>query len=274
MKRKQSGERHGGPDTDALVVTKHDKVAEVASMQRRTFLRRSAAVAAGGVATAAGAQSLEIPPSNLDRGTADEPEGVRRTLEVRGRRDAQPHRRAGEPAELVRLEHVADPEAARHHHAERTLLRAPSRRRAGHRSGRASPRDPRHGAPAAGVHHERPDEVPVGVALLLPRVLGQRPHRLDQGRVDHGAAEPRPALVRAVDRRAALVAARRGGHRSEGQVDALRRRRRRGPHALASRSRRRCPTRSSSTARTARCCGPSRAIRCARSCPAGKATSA
>ncbi len=37
-------------------------------MQRRAFLRRGAAVAAGGMATAAGAQTLEIPPSNLAAG--------------------------------------------------------------------------------------------------------------------------------------------------------------------------------------------------------------
>jgi len=68
VNRKQSDKRRGEKDTDALVVTRHDKVAEVASMQRRAFLRRGAAVAAGGMATAAGAQTLEIPPSNLAAG--------------------------------------------------------------------------------------------------------------------------------------------------------------------------------------------------------------
>ena len=74
--------------------------------------------------------------------------------------------------------------------------------------------------------------LPVGVALPFPRVLGQRPHRLAQARLDHRAADARPALGRAVDRRAGLHAARGSGHRSEGQVGAVRRRRRVGARAL------------------------------------------
>jgi sulfane dehydrogenase subunit SoxC len=71
MDVKRNGTREHG--TDALLVNKHDHVANVASMQRRTFLRRTAAVAAGGVATAAGAQTLEIPPSNLAPGRPMDP---------------------------------------------------------------------------------------------------------------------------------------------------------------------------------------------------------
>ena len=57
----------------------------------------------------------------------------------------------------------------------------------------APARDPRHGAAAARVLDGRPDALPGGLALLLPRVLGQRPHRLAQARLDDRAADARPA---------------------------------------------------------------------------------
>ncbi len=211
--------------------------ARLESEDRRTFFRRSAAVAggalaAGGLVSAARGAPLAIPRHRAGDGPAHRAGGVRHAVEVREERCAAPHRCLREPPELVRLEHDAAPVPARGHDAERTDLRAPPRRHAGHRPGDASPGDPRHGAPAAAVHDGRPDAVPGGLAVPFPRVLGQRAHRLAEERLDHGAADPRTALRRPVDRRSALVAARRGRRPAGREVAALRGRGRRGPHAL------------------------------------------
>ena len=52
------------------------------------------------------------------------------------------------------------------------------------------------------------DALPIGVQVLFPRVLGQRPDRLAQGRFHDRAADSRTAVVRAMDRRPGFVAAR------------------------------------------------------------------
>lgn len=136
---------------------------------------------------------------------------VRHALEVRGAREAPPDGRLRQPAELLGLEHDAAAPAARHRDPERPHLRAPPQRRAGHRPRQAHLRDPRDGAPAAQVFDGGPDEVPVGVALLLPRMLRQRPHGLARAQVGHRPADARPAVLRAVDRRPGRHAARGGG---------------------------------------------------------------
>ena len=60
--------RADGPDASAPLAPKQDTMADAAIEQRRSFLRRSAVAAAGGVALGAGAQTLEIPKSNLAAG--------------------------------------------------------------------------------------------------------------------------------------------------------------------------------------------------------------
>ena len=62
--------RTDGPDASAPLAGKQDAMADAAVEQRRSFLRRSAAAAAGGVALGAGAQTLEIPKGNLAAGRA------------------------------------------------------------------------------------------------------------------------------------------------------------------------------------------------------------
>ena len=118
---------------------------------------------------------------------------LRRAVEVRGACSPPPQRRAQESAEFLRLEHDAAAGPVRHRHAERLDLRAPSQRHAGHRSRQAQARDPRHGEPAARIHDERPDALPVGVEVLFHGVLGQRPDRLVEGGVDDGPADARPS---------------------------------------------------------------------------------
>ena len=73
--------------------------ARLESEDRRTFFRRSAAVAggaiaAGGLASAARGAPLVVPLSELEMGRPIERDGLRHAVEVRGARGAAPHRRA------------------------------------------------------------------------------------------------------------------------------------------------------------------------------------
>ena len=81
------------------------------------------------------------------------------------------------------------------------------------------------------LQHGRSAQVPVGLAFLFHGVLRQRPHRLAQARLEDRAADPRPAVVCAMDGRARLHAARRSGDRSGRHLGAGRRRRWGGPCA-------------------------------------------
>ena len=217
-----------------------DKAADPSSLQsqaRRSFLRSGMALAGATVASASGiaaarAQRLEIPRSALEMGRIIEPEayGMPSKFEAtvkRRRSDVLVNRQNWSDWSMTPLQHHAG-----HRHPQRAVLRAPSRRRSGHQPGRAPARDPRHGEAAAQVLHERPGALPGGVEVLLPRMLGQRAHRLDQGRINHRAADARPALVRAVDRHSGRNPARRGRHRSGRQVGAVRRRGRLRPCAF------------------------------------------
>ena len=113
----------------------------------------------------------------------------------------------------------AAPSARRYRHAERPALLYRSLRRAEHRPGPAQARDPRHGAPAAGIH--------AGDAVALPArhphdFLGMRRQFgadvLQRAAAGDGAGDPRPRLQRRMDRRAAVDPARRSRHRSERQM--------------------------------------------------------
>lgn len=100
------------------------------SRNRRGFLRKTAALTGGALATGARAASLPIPRSAQE---------------------------AGRPIE-------ASAYGMLDHHAERPRLRAPPRGHARHRPEDASAGDPRHAEAAAAVHDGR-HALPVGVAL-------------------------------------------------------------------------------------------------------------
>ena len=91
------------------------------------------------------------------------------------------------------------------------ILRAASQRHAGHRSREAQARDPRHGAGSRSS--SAMDDLlryPSVSKFYFIGVLGQRPHRLAQGRVHDRAADARAPVVRAMDRHSGVLAARRG----------------------------------------------------------------
>ena len=88
----------------------------------------------------------------------------------------------------------------------------PGQARAGH---------PRHGQAAAGIHRRRAAALPDGDAQAFRRMRRQQRADVLAG-ADPGAAAgaARPGVLRGMDRRAGVDAARRGRRRSEGDVDA------------------------------------------------------
>ena len=92
--------------------------------------------------------------------------------------------------------------SARHHHAERPVLRALSCRTAGRRSGSAPADDPRPGRASAGPHHEGHRALSVGVAHPFHRMPGQWRHGMARRAVQLAAVQPRHDQLRGMDRRA------------------------------------------------------------------------
>ncbi|MGY4416167.1 hypothetical protein ACVWW4_007903 [Bradyrhizobium sp. LB7.1] len=104
-----------------------------------------------------------------------------------GRTDGKPALwRAVTVREGCRQEHLEDSQAVHiglrpdsiagarwHHHAERTVLRAASRRRSDHRSGSAPVDAARAGRASADLHNGRSQAFPVGIARPLSRMLRQ-----------------------------------------------------------------------------------------------------
>ena len=85
---------------------------------------------------------------------------------------------------------------------------------------RASPDDPRHGGPAAGLHHGRAEAAPVRVAHSLHRVPG-KPRQAD---AQNRSGNARIDQLRRMDRRAAVPAAQGGRRAKRGVLDRRRRR--------------------------------------------------
>ena len=201
---------------------------------------------------------------------------LRRSVEVRGERQAPRKPRAHAHAAVVGGVHAAA-EPVRDHHALRAALRAPSRRHAAGRPAPAPADDPRPRRASARLHDGRHRALPVGVAHPLHRMRRQHRHGMGQRRGSDGPVFARHALVQRVDRRAPVDAARRSRHRPrEGEVSAGRRRGRRVADAHDSACDGAGRRAWSATGRTARCCGRSRDTPCAcssRACRACRASS-
>ena len=156
---------------------------------------------------------------------------LRQALEARGA--CHPPRRAvadREPRVLGQLHAAA--RARRHHHAERALLRAPSWRHRGDRSGRLSADRPRPGRQAADLHARRPQALPARQPHPLPRMRGEFRHGVARRAAQRLPVHPRHGALRRIHRRAAARAARRGRREAEREVAARRRRRLRRDDAL------------------------------------------
>ena len=187
---------------------------------RRRFL---AAAGASGTALIGGSALAGNPknlPPNVPEWTRVLGDGVavaalRQAVEARGA--CHPPRRAvahREPRVLGQLHAAA--RARRHHHAERAVLRAPSRRHRGDRSGglpadRARPR-----RQAADLHARRPEALPAREPHPLPRMRGQLRHGVARRAAQRLPVHPRHGALRRIHRRAAARAARRG--RREGRT--------------------------------------------------------
>ena len=115
---------------------------------------------------------------------------------------------------------------------------------------------------------------PSDVAHPFHRMPGQRRHGMARRAAQFAAVHARHGRLRGMDGRQALDAAERSRPQEGGEVGLVEgcRRRSHEPQPAARRSA--STIVSSSMRRTAKRCGPSRAIRCGWSCPAGKATSA
>ena len=184
--------------------------------ERRRFMRNGAALAGATVATAAGiaaarAQRLEIPASSKEMGRIIEPEayGMPSKFEAqvkRRRSDVLVNRQNWSDWSMTPLQDqlgIVTPNGLffERHHAgvpdidpdQHTLVI--------------------HGMVKQPLKFSMSDlmRYPSRVEVLFPGVLGQRSHRLDQGRVDHRAAVARSAVLRAMDRHPGIDAA--GGSR-------------------------------------------------------------
>ena len=197
--------------------------------------------------TAAGAPALRSPAARARR-QSEEPAAQRSGLDARARRRRRgaplrqavearearhPPRRAvahGEPRVLGELHAAA--RARRHHHAERAVLRAPSRRHRRDRSGRLPADAARAGRQAADVHARRPQALSARQPHLLPRMRGEFRHGVARRAAQRLPVHPRHGALRRIHRRAAERAARGGRPQDEREVAARRRRRLRRDDAL------------------------------------------
>ena len=139
----------------------------------------------------------------------------------------RPRPGAPPPTNLAALSDTPLQRPHRHRHAERSALRAPSFRRARHRS-RPIPTDrPRPCRSADDLHYGGFDPVSVRIALPFPRMFGQ--FVADLGRAEAGAdraGHPWSIELRRMDGSAARHRTGRGGRRPESDMVSGGRRRR------------------------------------------------
>ena len=209
------------PAPDVPATLEANTVGSAVTKGRRTFLRRSGAWVGSGVALAA----LDLHAQDAARassGTASPPaipdsiegarragrrQALRRAVEIRSGRHPQ------RPEEPGTVHLGGEPHAARgpgrHHHAERPVLRASSRRRARHRSAAAPADAAWAGEEPAAVHCRRVATPAVDLAYSLPRVLGQS--GLHEAVRQDGVRSRRTRQLRRMDGRQPEAAARRSG---------------------------------------------------------------
>ncbi len=245
-------------------------------IHRRALLGRGIMLAgamtagAGASLTSAAAEPLKDDPWSLEMGAARR----RRCRCRRGSRSTWCARSSNPKTRIPQLARPhAAPSAQRHDHAQRRCTSRSAIRPAGYRPRQAPARDPRPGEAAAGVHARSALALSDGDAHGVRRVRRQlRADVLQRAAAGDRAGAARPRFLLGMDRRAALDAAGRGRHRSEGEMADRRRRRLRSRSIAACRSRRpgRRDDRALPERRADRC--PATAIRCACCCPATKAT--
>ena len=205
---------------------------------RRAFLAGGLAIGGGALAAGARAATAAGDPAILRAAELDDDAGRRRrratlraALGLRGRRyspqRALADRRRGQLGQL----HAAL-RARRHHHPERPLLRAPSRRRRPRRPGRMAADDPRHGRHAAGLHAGRPQALPARKPRLLPGMRRELRHGVARRAAERLPVHARHDPQRHVHGRAAEADPAGGGHARRREVAAGRGRRRRRDDAL------------------------------------------
>ena len=105
--------------------------------------------------------------------------------------------------------------ARRHHHAERTLLRAPPRRHRRARSGRLPADPPRPGRKAADLHARRSQAHAARQPRLFLRMRGEFRHGMAGRAAQRLPIHPWHGALRDVHRRAAESAAGRSGPQAE-----------------------------------------------------------
>ena len=157
---------------------------------------------------------------------------LRQAVEVRGACRPPRRRVADRLARKLGQLHAAA-RARRHHHAERPVLRAPSRRHRRDQSARPPADDPRPRRQAADLHAGRHQAHAARQPRLLPRMRRQFRHGVARRAAQRLPVHARHGAQRDVHRRAAQAPARRGRPQAERQVAAARRRRRRRHDPLA-----------------------------------------
>ena len=191
------------------------------------------------------------------RRAARRPATHRRSLECRRGQRAHRLRRAVAVREDCRTHaqqpqrrdaHVTrpnpSPPAERHGHPQRPALRHFALGQPRHRSRPAPSRDSRAREPAARLHARCAQRYPMVSRMAFLECGGNSaPLFSNEPIAGQRAGAPRPRVLRRVDGRDALHAARRSRHRPEGQVARRRRRRLARARAAASRSPRRSTTR-------------------------------
>ncbi len=206
--------RHGreGKKRAARPLAQHARCIEarrrVTALGRRSFLGLGAALT-GGLALGAKPGHARACARFAARGRAvvaiDRPRrgrsALRQARRLRGRRHPAQRAVAHRRHRILR-QLLAAAGSARHHHAERTVLRAPSCRPAGRRSGSAPADDPRPGRAPADSHHEGHHAVSVGLAHPFHRMPGQWRHGMARRADQLAAVQPRHDQLRGMDRRA------------------------------------------------------------------------
>ena len=195
---------------------------------RRRFLtarRRAGAALAGSAGARRQSEKPAAERAGVDARARRRRRGaaLRQALEARGA--CHPPRRAmadREPRVLGQLHAAA--RARRHHHAERALLRAPSRRHRRDRPGGLPADRPRPRRQAADLHARRPQALPAREPHPLPRMRGEFRHGVARRAAQRLPVHPRHGALRRIHRRAAARAARRGRREAEREMAARRRR--------------------------------------------------
>ena len=201
-------------------------------LNRRVFLERTLLTGVAGAVVAgsgtAGRERGAAPGAALDDAAGRPVHRLWATVPFRGQSRARIARGTQSGHRRDRRLPYSAPSAQRHDHAERPAFRPQPFRHAGYRSRSASALDPWPGEAAAGVHARGAGALSDGIAHRLRRVRRQlgRAQRAAGAAAQRGG-DPRPRLVRGMDRRAARDPAGRGRRRAERQMGGGRGRRRR-----------------------------------------------